>query len=78
MQIDLNDSDLLHVGILATLVEKFSERWARLAKPQGNTAKDNIDMDMLDSWRLPRLDAVGLAVAWSNNLVQPSCVRLLR
>ncbi|KAG0592544.1 hypothetical protein KC19_1G261500 [Ceratodon purpureus] len=77
-QIYLNDSDLLHVGILATLVEKFSERWARLAKPEGNAAKDNIDMDLLDSWRLPRLDAVGLAVARNNNLVHPPCVRLLR
>jgi hypothetical protein len=75
---DLNDTDLLHVEVLATLVEKFSERWVRLARPEGNAAKDNTDMDMLDPWRLPRLDAVGLAVACRNNLVQPSCVRLLR
>lgn len=74
-RIDFNENDLLLVGILATLVEKFSERWVRLAKPEGDAAKDNTDMD---SWRLPRLDSVGVAVACSNNLVQPSCVRLLR
>ena len=75
---DLNENDLLHVGVLATLVEKFSERWLKLAKPEGNAAKDNSKMNVLDLWRLPRLDAVALAVACGNNLVQPSCVRLLR
>lgn len=73
-RIDLDDNDLLHVGVLATLVGKFSERWGMLTKP----AKDDTGMNMLDLWRLPRLDAVGLAVASSNNLIQPACVRLLR
>jgi len=77
-RIDLDDNDLVHVGVLATLVGKFSERRARLTKAAGNAAKDDTGMNMMDQWRLPRLDAVGLAVATSNNLFQPACVRLLR
>jgi hypothetical protein len=77
-RIDLDENDLLQVGVLATLVGKFSERWVRLNKPAGNAAGDDTGTNTLDLWRLPRLDAVALAVASSNNLIQPSCVRLLR
>lgn len=72
---DLDDKDLLSVGVLATAVGKFSERWARLA---GNAAEHDTVTNMLDLWRLPRLDAAALAVASSNNLLHPACVRLLR
>jgi len=77
-RMDFDDNDLAHVGVLATLVGKFSEKWARLTKPAGNVTEDDAGLNMLDLWRLPRLDAVGLAAARSSNLIHPECVRLLR
>lgn len=77
-QSELNENDLFQVEVLATLVEKFSDRWVRLVKPGGNASEDGSDPHAFEPWRLPKLDIVGLVVASSNNLIHPSCVRLLR
>lgn len=72
---ELLHEDLEKVAVLATLVEKFSERRDRLGRPKG---KSQGKATNIEDWRSSRIDAAGLAVACSTSLSHPSCLCLLR